>query len=666
MSESKEDLKKAQKQPGIVGGGPNSRMSAPADKPKNFKKSISQLFGYLAQYKWGLIFTIIFAIASTCFTIASPKILGNMTNDIVSDFVAIKVYDNIPEQMRDKIPAGTTGEQLMAKLPEGQQVPDSVRGQIADVDFSTKPEMNYADLAKTAGILIALYILSAIFGFIQGWIINNIANKTAYKMRRELSEKINRLPLSYFDKNSYGDVLSRITNDVDTIGQSLSQSLTTIVTSIVTVIGILGMMLSISWEMTGIALLTIPMSMLFIIFITKKSQKFFVGQANSLGKLNGHIEENYAGHNVIKAFGREKVTYEQFKKHNEELYGHGWKAQFLSGLMFPVMQFVGNLGYVGVALLGGWLAINGKMSIGNIQAFIQYMQQFNQPIMQLSQIASVLQSTAAASERIFGFLSESEEPDTGCSEKNVLKNIKGEVEFKNVKFSYEKGKPIIKNFSAKIKPGQKVAIVGPTGAGKTTMVNLLMRFYDADSGEILIDGVNTLSIPRGDIRTEFGMVLQDTWLFNGTIKENLTYGNPKISDAEMKKIAKGAYVNHFVKSLEKGYNTILDEDADNISAGEKQLLTIARAMIADPPMLILDEATSSVDTRTEVLIQKAMDKLMHGRTSFVIAHRLSTIRNADLILVMDQGNIIEQGNHDELIKKNGFYAKLYNSQFEEN
>ncbi|MDR1300133.1 MAG: ABC transporter ATP-binding protein/permease [Candidatus Nomurabacteria bacterium] len=671
-------------------GGPMGRGAV--EKPKNFKKSIGQLWKHLARYKTGFIVAIVLAVASTAFAIIGPKLLGNMTNDIVSDFVAMQVYDKIPEPIRDHIPSGTVGfdglqnylqnelPKLAAANPEIAQqltelksasenaeqdisVPDSVKDSIADIDFSSKPIMRYDRLAGTAVLLIVLYVISAILAYVMGIILNRITQKSAQELRTEISLKINHLPLSYFDKQSYGNVLSRITNDVDTIAQSLNQGLNQIVTSITMIFGILGMMISISLELTGVALVTVPVFLIIVMSLMKASQKHFKGQQDTLGELNGHIEESYAGHNVIRAFGREKTVLNEFNKHNGKLYRHAWKAQFLSGLAFPAMNFISNLGFIGVALLGGSMAISGRVTIGGIQAFIQYLNNFNQPLMQLSQIANVLQSTAAASERVFEFLDEKEELDTGCSSEFTPVEIKGAVEFDRVNFSYEKGQPVIKNFSAKVTSGQKIAIVGPTGAGKTTIVNLLMRFYDPDSGTIKIDSIDDLKVPRGDVRKMFGMVLQDTWLFNGTIKDNLRYGKPDATDAEVYNIAKAAHVDHFIKSLSDGYDTILDEDSDNVSAGEKQLLTIARAMIADPPMLILDEATSNVDTRTEVLIQKAMEKLMHGRTSFIIAHRLSTIKGADLIFVMRDGNIVEQGNHAELMAQDGFYAKLYNSQF---
>jgi ATP-binding cassette subfamily B protein len=679
----------------LPGGGPGAAVARGLAKPKHFGATVKKLLAALTPYRFSIILTIIFAVASTIFSIMSPKILGNMTNQIVDDYIAIKTHDAVTQQLPAglTLPKGTTINDLSevlqnytrqlavadpaaaAKLAEQlktmqtssssdmlSKVPQDQLDQIKQLDLSAKPTMHYDALLGIALWLIGLYILSALFAYIQGWIITNVTQKITLKFRRDISIKINRLPISYFDKHSYGDILSRLTNDVDTIAQSLNQSLSQIVTSAATIVGILVMMISISLPLTGIAMLVIPISLAVVAVVIKRSQKYFKQQQDSLGAINGHIEETYAGHVVIKAFSAEGQVGGKFNKINTNLYSSGWKSQFLSGLMFPIMNLIGNLGYVGVAVVGGWLAINGKISIGDIQAFIQYTQQFNQPIMQLSQISGILQSTVAAAERVFEFL---EEPEEAKDPKNaqMISKVKGEVVFNDVKFSYVPGKRVIKSFSAHIQPGQQVAIVGPTGAGKTTMVNLLMRFYDPDSGNIVVDGVDIGDMKRSDVRQMFGMVLQDTWLFNGTIKENLRYGDLKASEADVIKAAKAAHVDHFVHSLPHGYDTVLDEDADNISAGEKQLLTIARAMLADAPMMILDEATSSVDTRTEILIQKAMEELTSGRTSFVIAHRLSTIKNADLILVMNDGDIVEQGTHQQLLAQNGFYAGLYNSQF---
>jgi ATP-binding cassette subfamily B protein len=493
--------------------------------------------------------------------------------------------------------------------------------------------------------------------------MTTITQTLVYRLRQDISRKINRMTLGYFDHHPYGEVISRVTNDIDTIGQSLSQSATQIVTSVVTIVGILIMMLTISWQMTLVAVVVLPLSMGIISLIVKQSQKYFMGQQNSLGELDGHVEEMFSGHIVMRTYNGEKRSIDSFSRTNQTLFKNGWKSQFMSGLMMPIMQFISNLGFVGVAVLGGWLAINGRLSIGDIQAFIQYMNQFTQPIMQTANVANVMQVTVAAAERVFDFLEEPEE----AAETTTVKlpaHINGAVTFSDVNFSYTEGTPIIKQFSAQIQPGQNVAIVGPTGAGKTTVVNLLMRFYDVDSGTITIDGIDSCQLSRADVRRLFGMVLQDTWLFNGTIADNIAYGKPNATKKEVIAAAVAAHADHFIRTLPKGYDTVLGEETDNISAGEKQLLTIARAMLADTPMLILDEATSSVDTRTEALIQQAMERLSHGRTSFVIAHRLSTIRGADLILVMNAGNIVEQGTHDELIKQDGFYNSLYNSQFD--
>jgi ATP-binding cassette subfamily B protein len=492
--------------------------------------------------------------------------------------------------------------------------------------------------------------------------MTGITQKITYRFRQDISTKIGRMPLKYFDKTTHGEVLSRITNDVDTVSQTLNQSMTQIISSITMIIGILAMMLSISWQMTLVAIITLPLSFGLIALVVKKSQKYYKLQQDTLGHLNGHIEEMYGGHSVMKVFNGQARSIAIFSKHNRELYGSAWRSQFLSGLLFPIINFVGNIGYVGITVLGGYLAIHGRINIGDIQAFIQYVSQFNQPIIQTANVANILQSTAASAERVFEFLAEEEEiPDENTSRELV--NVKGSVEFSHVHFGYSANTPVIHDFTAKIEPGQRIAIVGPTGAGKTTIVNLLMRFYEINSGTIKVDGVDIHSMKRQDVRKLFGMVLQDTWLFNGTIRENLAYGKPEASETDIVEAAKSAHIDHFIHSLPHGYDMVLDEEANNISQGEKQLLTIARAMLIKTPMLILDEATSSVDTRTEILIQQAMDRLMKGKTSFVIAHRLSTIKNADLILVMRDGNIVEQGKHQELLAGNGFYASLYNSQF---
>ena len=657
------------RQPVKMGGPMGGGMGA-GEKAKDFKGTVKKLAKYLAEFRWQMLMVAIFAVGSTTFAIVSPKILGGATNQIVEDYVSIKAYETITSKLPNgaSLPAGTTGADVLKRLPNKseieRQIPSNQLETIKKLDLSQRPEFHFEAIWRVVSLLIGLYILSAIFRYIQTWLMTQVTQTVTFRMRRQLSEKINRLPLSYFDKQTYGEVLSRVTNDVDTISQTLNQSLSQIVSSTVMVLGILVMMFSISWQMSLVALLVLPLAGGAVTLIAKSSQKQFLRQQAQLGELNGHIEEMYGGHQVMRVFNGQKKSLAKFSRVNDQLQESAWKAQFLSGLIYPIMNFIGNIGYVVMAILGGWLAINGRLKIGDIQAFIQYIDQFNQPLVQVANIANVLQSTAAAAERVFEFL---DEPEEQAESKDLVKlaHVKGEVEFDNVVFGYKPDQTIIKGLSAHIKPGQRVAIVGPTGAGKTTLVNLLMRFYEINSGAIKIDGVNIADMKRSDVRQLFGMVLQDTWLFNGTIRQNLLYGNPTASEEEMVATAKEAHVDHFVRSLPGGYDMMLGEEATNISQGEKQLLTIARAMLARTPMLILDEATSSVDTRTEVLIQKAMDKLMQGKTSFVIAHRLSTIRDADLILVVRDGNIIEQGKHDELLKQNGFYAELYNSQFAE-
>ena len=663
---SKQTTKKRQQ---VRMGGPMGRMGT-GEKAKDFKGTVKKLIKYLSDFRWQMLMVLVFAIGSTIFAIASPKILGGATNQIVDDYANMKAYEAITSKLPKgvSLPAGTTGADVLNRLPNKseieKQIPSSQLESIKKLDLSRRPEFLFDAIWRIIILLVGMYVLSAIFRYIQTWIMTQVTQTVTFRMRQQLSQKINRLPLSYFDKQTYGEVLSRITNDVDTISQTLNQSLSQIITSTVTVLGILVMMFSISWQMSLVALLVLPLAGGVITLIAKSSQKQFLRQQTQLGELNGHIEEMYGGHQVMRVFNGQKKSIAKFSKINNRLQESAWKAQFFSGLIHPIINFISNIGYVAMTILGGWLAINGRLKIGDIQAFIQYVDQFNQPLVQVANIANILQSTAAAAERVFEFL---DEPEEAVESNNLVKlsGVKGEVEFDNVVFGYKPDQTIIKGLSAHIKPGQRVAIVGPTGAGKTTLVNLLMRFYEINSGSIKIDGVDIRKMKRSDVRQMFGMVLQDTWLFNGTIRQNLMYGNPKATEEEMIKTAKEAHVDHFVRSLSGGYDMVLGEEAANISQGEKQLLTIARAMLEKAPMLILDEATSSVDTRTEVLIQKAMDKLMQGKTSFVIAHRLSTIRDADLILVVKDGNIIEQGNHETLLKQNGFYAELYNSQFAE-
>ncbi|OGO65458.1 MAG: multidrug ABC transporter ATP-binding protein [Chloroflexi bacterium RBG_19FT_COMBO_50_10] len=599
------------------GGGPMAMMQR-GEKPRDFKGTLNKLIQYLGQYKLLIVVICLLAIASTVATIVSPKMLGNVTT---------KLFEGAMAQI-----AGT-----------------------GSVDF--------AYISNIIVKILLLYLFSALLSYAQGWIMSDVAMNITYRFRKDIAEKINRMPLRYFDGTSHGEVLSRITNDVDTVNQTLNQSLTQIITSVATVLGMLVMMFTISWQMTLVALAILPLSLGFIGLIVSKSQVFFKRQQDYLGHINGHVEEMYGGHVVMKAFNGEAKSVEQFDQINATLFDSAWKSQFLTGLLFPIMTFVGNLGYVGICVLGGYLAIKGTIAIGDIQAFIQYVRQFTQPIAQIANISNILQQTMAAAERVFQFLAEPEEiPDT--LNPIQLGTVQGRVDFKNVHFGYSPDKIIINDFTFYAEPGQKIAIVGPTGAGKTTMVKLLMRFYDVNSGAILVDGHNIKDFKRDDLRCMFGMVLQETWLYNGTIMENIRYGRSNATDEEVVTAARAARVDHFVRTLPEGYNLVLNEESTNISQGQMQLMTIARAFLTDPKILILDEATSSVDTHTEVLIQKAMDTLMKGRTSFIIAHRLSTIREADWILVMKDGDIVEQGKHAKLLAKNGFYAELYNSQFE--
>lgn len=609
------------------GHGPGAMMPK-GEKARDFRGTFRKLLRYLGKYRFSLLIVILLAIASTVFSILGPKILGEATNAIFTGIM------------------------------------NQITGAGAGIDFQY--------ILNIMLWLIGLYLISALFSIVQGYVMTDVSMKITYNMRREIAAKVQKLPLSYFDTTSNGEVLSLITNDVDVISQSLNQSVTQIFTSVTTIIGIFVMMLSISWQMTLVALCVVPLSVLFVIVIITKSQKYFLAQQTYLGHVNGHVEEMYASHTVVKAFNAEEEAVKTFDSYNDTLYFSAWKSQFLSGLMMPVMSFIGNLGYVAVCILGGYFAANGRVTVGDIQAFLQYVRQFNQPIMQVANISNVLQQTAAAAERVFAFLNQEEEIAESTTpvrlrSKNQKEDgvqVEGTVEFSHVHFGYTPDKIIINDFSAKVEPGQKIAIVGPTGAGKTTMVKLLMRFYDVTGGAILIDGHDIRDFSRNGLRSLFGMVLQDTWLYNASIYDNIRYGRLDATEEEVFAAAKAAQVDHFVRTLPDGYDMVLNEEISNVSQGQKQLLTIARAILADPQILLLDEATSSVDTRTEILIQKAMDNLMKGRTSFVIAHRLSTIRNADLILVMKNGDIVEKGKHDELMQKNGFYASLYNSQFD--
>lgn len=605
---------------GPMKGGPMGHgKAAVGEKANDFKGTMLQLIKYMSKYKVSLIAVILFAIGSTIFSITGPKILGKATT---------KIFEGLINKV-----SGTGG-----------------------IDFQA--------IERILLILVGLYLISAMFSFIQGYLMSGISQKISYEMRNQISEKINRMPMKYFDTKTHGEILSRITNDVDTLGMSLNQSITQLITSVTTMIGILIMMLSINILMTVVILIIIPLSVFAVKKVVGRSQKYFKSQQIYLGNINGIVEENYGGHQIVKVFNKEKEAIEEFNKVNDKLYDSAWRAQFLSGIMQPLMAFIGNLGYVMVSILGGWLVIKNAIEVGDIQSFIQYVRNFTQPITQLAQVANQLQSTAAASERVFEFLAEDEEDQT-VSNPVDINSVEGNIEFEHVNFGYKENKTIVNDFSIKVKKGQKIAIVGPTGAGKTTIIKLLMRFYDVNSGSIKIDGHDIRDFNRSELREAFGMVLQDTWLFNESIKENIRFGKLDATDEEIISAAKAANVHHYIKTLNDGYDMVLDEESSNISQGQKQLLTIARAILADPKVLILDEATSSVDTRTELLIQKAMDRLMEGRTSFVIAHRLSTIKDADIILVMNEGDIVEYGNHEELLAKGGFYSKLYNSQFDE-
>lgn len=621
MSEERKD--KPQQGFGGKAGGPGGSLGKPVEKAKNFKGTLFRLLSYLKPQRIKFITVFIFAILSTIFSIVGPKIMGKGVTKIGEGFAA-----------------------KMMAIKLNQPI----------------PSLDFKYIGQIILILLGLYIISSAFSYLQQYIMAGVAQKTVYNMRKEVDEKLSRLPLKFFDSRTHGEILSRVTNDFDNISTTLQQSLTQLITSLVTIIGVVVMMLSISPLLTLIVILTLPLYVLVTMNIAKHSQKQFADQQKSLGELNGHVEEMYTGHRIVKAFGREDESIEIFKAINARLYTAGYKAQFISGIIMPLMRFVSNLGYVIVCVVGGVFATRGTITIGDILAFIQYSRQFTMPIVQTANIANIIQSTVASAERVFELLDEVEESPDHANAK-VIPFPKGEVRFENVDFSYKVEEPLIKNMNIDVKQGNTIAIVGPTGAGKTTLVNLLMRFYEIDAGKITIDGVDIRDIKRGALRSMFGMVLQDTWLFNGTIMENIAYGREGATDEEVRQAARAAHAHHFIKTLPEGYNTVLNEEASNISQGQKQLLTIARAILADPAILILDEATSSVDSRTEVYIQRAMTELMKGRTSFVIAHRLSTIRDAELILVMNKGSIIEMGNHEELLAKNGFYADLYNSQF---
>ena len=616
-----------QRRPGAKPVRPGRRALMAGEKSRDFKGTMKKLIAYLGPYHWPILCVMILAIVSTILAILGPKVLGNATTALF--------------------------EGVVKKLTR-----------TGDIDF--------AKIKTILLTVLVLYVSSSILQYLQGWVLSGIAVKITYSFRKDILAKINRMPFKAFDNTNHGEILSRITNDVDVVNQTLTQTISQMIHSIMTIIGVFVMMLTISWQMTIVALVTIPLSLIVVRVIVKRSQKYFRIQQEYLGHVNGHIEEIFSSHIVVKAYGGEERAIQTFNELNSTLYQSAWKSHFLSSIMMPLMNFVGNIGYVAVAVSGGWLAAKKMVTVGDIQAFLQYVRQFTQPIVQIANISNVLQQTAAAAERIFDFLASEEEKDVSIEmgQKGALveipESIKGKVEFRHVRFGYLPDQPIIKDFSATILPGQKVAIVGPTGAGKTTLVKLLMRFYDPDSGEILVDDIPIRSLPRSLVRSWFGMVLQDTWLFSGTVKENIAYGKRDATEAEIVEAAKAAHVDHFVRALPEGYNLEINEETTNISQGQMQLLTIARAMLAQPPMLILDEATSNVDTHTELLIQRAMGLLMQGRTSFVIAHRLSTIRDADLILVMDHGDIVEQGTHEELLNKGGFYAELYNSQFDQN
>ncbi len=675
MSERKRSTSARPGGPGRGPGGPGPGghgHGAPVEKAKDFKSGFKRLIKYLGKYKIALVIVLIMAVGGAVFSIFGPKILGRATTELFAPTLArveamSQLGEILPDDVVDQLRSGELSEQEMMNLVmQNVDMDDPEQAAVLQqtyADFQTASEMkiDFGAIAKIVWLVLILYGVSAIFNFIMQFVMAKTSQNVVYEMRKQVEAKLSKLPLKFFDGRTHGEILSRVTNDIDTVSSTLQQGVTQVITSATLMIGITVMMFTISWIITLVCLVVIPMSFIFIRAIIKRSQKYFVQQQKEIGNINGHVEEMYAGHLVVKAYGKEADSVAEFDETNERLYGVGWKAQFLSGIMMPVMTLINNLSYVLVCVIGGVMVINGSITIGNVQAFIQYTRRFSQPITQTAQIANVMQSTVAAAERVFEILDEEEiSPE---SEQNLIEKPKGAVVFDHVKFGYEPGVTIIKDMNLDVAPGSVIAIVGPTGAGKTTLVNLLMRFYEVDSGKITVDGVDITSVPRENLRKQFGMVLQDTWLFGGTIEENIAYGNDKASKEDIIRAAKMAHADHFIRTLPKGYDTVLNEEASNISQGQKQLLTIARALLADPPVLILDEATSSVDTRTEEYIQSAMIELMKGRTNFVIAHRLSTIRDASTILVMNEGEVIEQGSHESLMSQNGFYADLYNSQF---
>ena len=651
-------------------GGPMGAM-AKADKPKDFKGTFKKLINHIGKYNKLIIFILFILALGTILSVVSPKILGKATTELGTNIMQKMVYTNIhdmlaklPPQVKNAIPQDATVQTLI----DMKMIPDEVVAKIPEVarvvSINNEPKINFVYIEQILLIIVGLYVVSSLLTFIASRTMAYISQKVTYNLRKEMDEKLDRLPLKFFDKHTHGEILSRVTNDIDNISTMLQQSLVQILQSIFTIVGIFIMMLTISFSMTGVAILVLPISMIFIVSVVKASQKYFVAQQKVLGQINGHVEEIYSGDLIVKSFNMQQAEINKFDKINDELYKHSWKSQFLSGLMMPIINVINNLGYIGICILGADLAIQGKMSIGDIQAFLQYTNQFTQPIAQAAQMMNLIQGTIASAERVFEILEEEEE-SLDVENPIKLEKVRGSISCDNVEFSYKNEEKLIENWSLDVKPGQTVAIVGPTGAGKTTIVNLLMKFYDIQGGDIRIDNTSVKQMTRADVRKMFAMVLQDTWLFNGTIRENLRYSKQDALDSEVEQAAYLAHADHFIKALPGGYDFVLNEEVNNISQGQKQLLTIARAILADAPILILDEATSNVDTRTEQLIQKAMTKLMQGRTSFVIAHRLSTIKNADIIIVMDHGKIVERGNHDELLKENGFYSKLYNSQFSE-